>query len=280
MSASAATTGGSRGSRVPAVGRAVLVLRTLSQDGTTGLTLTQLSRQLELSKSSLSDLLATLGEHRFVERDPATGAFRLGHALVQLGDAARGGLDLVRAARPALVRLRETTAETAILHVPDAGGVEASVLDAAESRHQLKVVAPVGHRLPAFAGSVAKVLLAARSESERRALVTGRRLPTYTPRTITDTDGYLDELSSVEAAGYAVDDEEYLDGVRAVSAPVRDHAGRTVAALTVVGAASRLDRNELPDVADAVVAGAGRVSENLGAGVAVSGSREQPRSST
>jgi DNA-binding IclR family transcriptional regulator len=251
------------GRSVPAVERAVLVLRTLSEAGS-GLRLSELARLLDLSKSSLSDLLFTLEQEGLVERDPGSRAFRLGHTLVGLGMAATGGLDLARAARPALTALRDLTAETTILHIPT--GPEALVVDAVESAHQLKVVAPVGHRLPAFAGSVAKVLLAWRPADQRDAAVAAVALPAFTPRSITDAGAYLAELDRARAAGYATDDEEYLPGVRAASAPVLDHTGRTVGTLSVVAVASRVTRKRLREIGPQLAGEATAVSRRLGAG--------------
>lgn len=242
---------------MPAVERAIRVLRAL-RDGR-GRRLSDLSRELGLSKSTLSELLATLEEHDLVERDPGTRAYRLGLGLVELGGAALRRLDLVEAARPHLARLRDGTGETAILHVPS--GAEAVIVDRAESDHQLKLVAPVGHRLPPFAGSVAKVFLAALPGEEAGALLDGRPLPVYTPASITSRRSYLRELARVRRDGYAVDDEEYLPGVRAVSAPILNGERRAVGALSVVGASGRLTDERLGAAAAAVVAAARELSE-------------------
>lgn len=246
---------------VPAVERAVRVLRALAADGAAR-RLSDLGRTLGLSKSTLSDLLATLEAHGLVERDGDVRGYRLGATLLELGSAALRHLDVAQLARPALAQLRDAIGETAVLHVPaDAGAL---IVARAESHHDLKVVAPLGHRLPPLAGAVAKVLLADRPEAEVAARLRGR-LPAFTPKSITAPRRYLRELRRVRRLGYAVDDEEYLPGVRAVSAPVRDARGRLVATLTVVGSSARLVRGRLGAVADAVVAAAAALSRRLGA---------------
>jgi DNA-binding IclR family transcriptional regulator len=246
---------------VPAVDRAVRVLRALAADGAAP-RLSDLERQLGVSKSSLSELLATLERHGFVERDGDSRGYRLGAALLALGSAALRHLDVAHLARPHLARLRDGLGETAVLHVP--AGHEAIIVARAESHHDLKVVAPLGHRLPPFAGAVAKVLLAHRPEAEVAALLPGH-LPAFTPRSITAPRRYLQEVRRVRRLGYAVDDEEYLPGVRAVAAPVRDARGRVVATLTVVGSSARLTRERLAEAARAVTAEAGELSRRLGA---------------
>lgn len=247
---------------MPAVERAVRVLRALQGGG--GRRLSDLSQDLGLSMSTLSELLATLEDSAMVERDPVSRAFRLGPAVVELGLAARRDLGITRAARRDLDWLRDTTEETAILHVPS--GAEAVIVDATESWHQLKVVAPVGHRLPALAGSVAKVLLAAAPDERLLAALGPGPLRAFTGKSITDQDAYRAELRLVRQRGYAIDDEEYLPGTRAVSAPVTGEAGDTVAVITVAGASSRVGRGQLRPLAGQVTAAAARVSERLGAG--------------
>ncbi len=204
-----------------------------------------------------------------VERDQVSRAFRLGPAVVELGLAARRDLGLTRAARVDLDWLRDATEETAILHVASgASGAEAVIIDATESRHQLKVVAPIGHRLPALAGSVAKVLLAAETSRHSSVALGPGPLRAFTARSITDPGAYQAELRRVREQGYAIDDEEYLPGVRAVSAPVTREGGDTVAVITVVGASSRVSRGQLRSLAGQVTAAAARVSERLGPGSA------------
>jgi IclR family acetate operon transcriptional repressor len=247
---------------VPAADRAARVLRALAADGS-GARLSELSRALRLSKSTLFELLATLAHHGLVERDDESRVYRLGPALLELGSAALRRLDVAQIARPHLVRLRDAIGETAVLHVPAADG--AIIVERAESTHDLKVVAPLGHRLPPLAGSVAKIFLAHRPQGEVAALLRQNPLPAFTPHAITDSDRYFEELARVRRRGFAIDDQEYLPGVRAVSAPVYDARGRVVAALSVVGSSARLTRDRLAGAAAAVSSAAAAISRRLGA---------------
>jgi DNA-binding IclR family transcriptional regulator len=230
-----------RSGPAPAVERAAGILLALG-DGQSGATLTELARHLRIHKSTAHGILGTLARYRFVRRDPVTRRYRLGPGLAALGQTALGP-DLGALARPHLVRLQQASGETVTLHVRD--GTGSVILSSEESPHELKVIAPPGHRLPPFAGAVAKVLLAFGPQLPPRLPA---QLPAFTPRTITNPARYLDELQRVRRTGAAYDDEEYLPGVRAVSAPVplgRGAAGEALAALSIVGVAARISPADL-----------------------------------
>jgi DNA-binding IclR family transcriptional regulator len=231
----------SRAGSVPAVERATGILLALG-DGEGDATLTQLGRHLGVHKSTAHNILETLARHGFVTRDAATRRYRLGPALAALGHAATVGPDLATLARPHLIRLQRLSGETATLHARD--GTGSVILASEESPHELKVGARPGHRLPATAGAVAKVLLAFGSQTPQLP----EPLPAFTPRTIVSRARYLQELRRVRQAGVAYDEMEYLPGVRAVSAPVFSGNGverGAIAALSIVGVAVRTSPADL-----------------------------------
>jgi len=246
--------------RVPAVDRAVRVLWSLAEHGEGSLS--ELSRALGVSKSTLSSVLATLEQHALVERDEASRRFRLGSGIAKLAmEAAAARVDVRDAARPELERLAAVSGETAILHLPSGDGTV--IAERVEPMHQLKVVAPLGHRLPAFAGSVAEVLLAALPEEQAESIVRAGPLPMFTPRSIVDPDAYLEEVARARRRGYAVENEEYLVGVRAVSAPVLGRDGAAaIGTLSVVGVAARM-AGRTRELARAVSTAAAETSRRL-----------------
>lgn len=245
---------------VPAVDRAVRLLRTLAG---AELRLVDIATALDLPKSTTLAILQTLAAHALVTYDPRTRRYALGPAVVAMAGAVQARNTAVRAARPHLERLAEQTGETVILHVPDDGG--SVIVDREESPHQLRVTAPLGLRLPPFAGAVAKALLAWQPEGEVRRLLRARPLPAFTPRSITTPAGYLRELRRVRRRGVAWDDEEYLPGVRAVCAPIRV-SGRPVATLAVVGVRARLTKARMREAAALVRRAADEISWALAGG--------------
>jgi DNA-binding IclR family transcriptional regulator len=252
---------------VPAVDRAARLLRALGDhqgEGPhqPGMSASELSRELDISKSTVSALLATLERHDLIQRDPLTRRVRLGLALVELAASVSTDIDVRETARPHLVRLRRHSGETAILHL--VSGDDVRIAERAEPDTQLKVVAPPRTRLPRFAGSVAKVLLAALEPDEAEAIVRGQALPAFTPRSIVDPGAYLEQLAQTRRRGYARENEEYLVGVSAVSAPVINHEGRTIGTVSVACVKTRA-RERLPELAEPVMEAAAQISRRLGA---------------
>jgi DNA-binding IclR family transcriptional regulator len=252
---------------VPAIDRAVRVLQLLGANehgngARHGLSLSELSRQLGLPKSTLSALLATLEHHDIVQRNPVTRYFRLGPGLLELAASASAGVDVRDAAQPQLERLRDLSDETAILHLVSGDG--AVIAERAEPSNQLKVVAPLGMRLPPFAGSVARVLLAGLAPGPAEERVRAAHLPAFTPHSVIDVGAYLQELARTRRRGYALERGEYLLGVCAVSAPVIDRDGQTIGTVSVAGVEARV-AGRLEDFIQPVTAAAAETSLRLGA---------------
>ena len=250
------------GALVPAVDRAVTLLRLL-QDGGGGHGVSELSRRAGLHKSTVHDILHTLCHHRLVEQDPVTRRFRLAAGLLEFSAHVRDRLDLRRVARPHLGGLARASGETVFLGTFD--GDHVMIADKEESPHDLKITSPVGRRIPCCAGAFGKVFLAAMPPAERDRLLKRRPLRAFTARSVTDARPYARDLARVRRDGFALDDEEYLDGVRAAAAPIVDGAGRVVGALCAVGLKARLKAPAFRALGPQVAAAARAVSERLGA---------------
>ena len=251
-----------RSALVPAVDRAVTLLRLL-QDGGGGHGVSELSRKAGLHKSTVHDILHTLCHHRLVEQDPATKRFRLAAGLLEFSAHVRERLDLRRVARPHLADLVRATGETVFLGTFD--GDHVIIMDKEESAHDMKITSPVGRRIPYCAGAFGKVFLAAMPPVDRDRLFTRRPLRGFTAKSVTDAGAYVVDLARVRRDGFALDDEEYLDGVRAAAAPIVDGSGHVVGALSVVGLKARLKTTAFRALGPQVAAASRGVSERLGA---------------
>ncbi len=223
---------------------------------------TELSRRLGLGKSTTHRLVATLEAERLLEQDPATGKYRLGLALYELGTTVTEHVDLHQASLPVLTTLRHRTGE--MVHVAVLDGLEAVYVERLESPYMLPVFRRVGHRLPAHWTSSGKVLLAAlpRPELERR--LRGAQLDARTSHTITDHHALIRELEGVAKKGWASNFEEGELGVSSVGAPLRGGDGKVIAAVTVVGSSDRINTESLRRYRAAVLEAAAVISRRLG----------------
>ena len=253
--------GNSNGALVPAVDRAAQILQTIASSEN-ALGVSELSRQLGLNKSTTHDILSTLCHHHLLERDNAK-TYRLGYALVELGHRVGEHMDLRAAAHPRLVKLAHTVEETVFLGTFHDGNV--TIVDKEEAPHDLKITSPLGRRLPYSAAAFGRVFLAAMSDSEVNLLMSEKPLHTFTPKSLTNPSAFRAALQQVRAQGYALDDEEYLAGVRAAAAPINDTHGNVIGALCVVGFSNRLTDDTLLQVAKQTRTTAEEISRQLGA---------------
>ena len=218
---------------VTSVARALALLEEL-RDSEEGLGVNELSRRIGVNASTASRLLATLESAGMVQRD-GRGPFRLGLALVTLADRVLSRLDLQSLARPVLVKLMETTGETATLSLP--GDREAITVDSIPSRSSVVSMARMGRPSIAHATAVGKVMLALGGG----ALPRERDLIALTDRTITDGALLAGEIDGVRERGYATVFGERDVDVNAIAAPVFDRTGRLAAILGLQGPSSRLE---------------------------------------
>ena len=224
-------------------------------------TLSELSRELGLGKSTAFRLLATLEAHGFVRRQPETGRYGVGIKLWEIGCAALAGTRLRDVAPHYLARLVELTGETAYCAVRD--GRDVVHVDVHVANNPIRLHADIGDRFAAHTVAMGKVLLADLPEAEIERYVAGG-LPGYTARTITDPEALRAELAEIRCRGYATNRGEWQDQVRGAAAPVRDRSGRAIAAVAVAGPSLRLTE-DLSALGERVRAVANEMSYALGA---------------
>jgi DNA-binding IclR family transcriptional regulator len=244
------------GRRVAAVERALAVLDELARDSTE-LGTNELARRIGVNPSTASRLLSTLEAARLVQRTPASGRFRLGLRLVELGSAALARLDLRAAARAHLEELVGETGETATLSVP--GERDAVTVDFVQSASSVQSVARLGRPSVAHATAAGKVLLAFGDVPLQSA-----PLEHFTPRTITDPTKLAAEIKRVRGQGWAEAAGERERDLNAIAAPVFGVDGRLAAILGLQGPEGRFDRRARRAAVEPLLARARAVSEALG----------------
>lgn len=220
-----------------------------------------LASRLGLAKSTVHRLATTLVEYDILEQNRETGKYRLGLALFELGTLVRRKMDAASASQAEITALAESTGETVQLALLD--HLSVLYIRIRESRQQVRMSSSLGSRAPAHCTSVGKALLAYQPPELMRQIVEAG-LKRYTMNTITDAESLAEELASIRAKGYAVDDEEIEVGLRCVAAPIRDHTGHVVAAISVAAPVQRMSKKNVQSTVPNVIAAADAISRRLG----------------
>ncbi len=225
----------------PSVKKAFAILSAISASKD-GMGVSDLAKKLKMAKSTVHGMTSALEELGAVMRDPLTKKYKLGFTLLEIGRSAYSQIDLQTSARPLAEELMEKTQTSVFLGILNWGQV--TILDMVESRQDLNITAPVGSTIPLFAGAVGKVFLASMAEEQAVKIVKSKGLPRFTDNSIVDMDLYVKELKQVREQGYAVDDEEYILGVRAVASPLMG-LGQLRSAIWAVGFKASLDQKKM-----------------------------------
>jgi DNA-binding IclR family transcriptional regulator len=239
-----------------------LLLFVGEHDDPRGVTLKDVATGLDLNKSTALRLFEPLIDFGLVGQDDETGRFRLGARVVSLGQSFLSKVDLRAVAHPALRGLMTDTGETVHLTIYDHPDVV--YVDKVESPNVVHMRSEIGKRMPAYSTATGKAFLA-HLPADRVTDAIARGLPRRTAHTITTADELLAELAKVRDQGWAVDNVENEDGVRCVGAPILDHLGAVVAALSVSGPTMRVTEDRVPALGAQVKTVAEEISRHIGA---------------
>lgn len=245
---------------VPAAQRVLMILEVLAESSS-GLTLSQLVRKLGSPKSSTYRLLLTLERRGYLQRNQQTGRYMFGLKLLSLVNRALNGIELREQAAPFLKALMERTKLT--VHMALLEQNEAVLIEKVEPLGLIKLGTWIGKRMPVHCTGVGKALIAYLPEAELDRLIK-QGLLRYNENTIVSARKLKEELAKVRRLGYSVDDEEETMGLRCIGAPIFDHTGKVVAALSVAGTTAQITRENLSLLAEKVKQTASAISRQLG----------------
>jgi DNA-binding IclR family transcriptional regulator len=222
---------------VQSVDRALAVLEILARDGHAGVS--DIAEEMGIHKSTVSRLLGSLVSREMVHQNSDRGKYQLGFGILRLASSIPGRLSLVREARPILEGLADEFKETVNLAVLRSN--YAVNVDQAMGPSTLATYDWVGSLTPLHATSSGKVLLAALSADERDRILKETGLPARTPRTITNREELENELITIARNGYGITLEEFEIGINSMAAPVYNHLGTVIGAISISGPAFRFD---------------------------------------
>jgi DNA-binding IclR family transcriptional regulator len=225
--------------------------------------LVELAHRTGLQPSTTHRLLATLIECGYVVQDPQTSRYRLSLKVVELAGSPEHRIERLRtAARPHLVAIRDATNETTNLCVLDRFTIV--YVDQAESARSVRMLTELGRRVPAHACGAGKVMLAHQPQDVIAYLSSRAPFTPLTTHTLTTAAELEVELRRARTRGFAIDREEFEDGVACVVAPIFGAGGEVLAAVSVSGPTARLLRIDLSDLGELVRTHVLEISRELG----------------
>jgi len=228
------------------------------------LDLSEIAAQTGINKSTACRILKRLTVHGLVHQDANSGCYRLGLALFELGRRVGDTEHLCEVARPVLESLARESGETAHFALLDAHEGRVVHLARVESPHPVRAVpSRTGERYPFHCLSVGKAIAAFLPEEERKLLLSRSKLERFTPRTITRRGDLERELEKIRGLGYAIDDEEYYEGIRCVSVPVLGRGDVLLGGLSRAGPTNRMTLDRLEELALLLGRGAAEIVNEI-----------------
>ncbi len=210
------------------------------------MTISDLSRELDISKSTVHGITRALEAVGAVIRDEKTKRYSLGMTLLELAGAGYERIDLKDIARPIMEDLMRSTQQSVFLGIRSNEHV--SIIDIVESTQDLKITAPIGTRLPLLAGAIGKAFLSSMEEDRAISLVQTIGLRKFTEKSVIDPDRYMKQIDEARMTGYGLDDEEYIQGVRAVASVIHSPT-QQMSAVWVVGFTPSMSADKVPVIA-------------------------------
>jgi DNA-binding IclR family transcriptional regulator len=247
---------------VQSIQRAMAIIETLDKHGELGVS--EIGEKLDLERSTVHRILSTLRGLGYINQNPANHKYSNSFKFFEIGNNVVQSLGFRKQAMPFMQELSAKSNEAVNLAVLD--GKYVIYIDKIESPATIKVDLSVGKRMPAYCTGLGKVLLAYLPEAAVREFFKDEPLIRYTKKTIINIDKLCQHLAQIREQGYAVDDEEYVDGLFCIAAPVWGHAKTVVAALSVALPKFLYSKSdeEIASIRDMLIDVAQRFSISLG----------------
>lgn len=245
---------------VPNLQRGLAILEYLASERHDA-SITQLSAQLKISTASVFRITGALVELGYLAREPQTKRYSLTNKFLRLGQPRSRDESLAGCALDALRAIRQQTRETTQLCCLI--DTEMVIIDQLLALHPFKYSADLGARCPAYSCAPGKAIVAFLPTDEQEALLEQLRFKKFTETTITSKRALRDELARSRDCGYAIDRAEGMPGIHCVAAPILDHHGRAVGAITIAGPANRVPESEFSEIGQSIIRGAQQTAERF-----------------
>ncbi len=221
-----------------------------------------IARLLNMNPGTVAGLIYTLRINRYLDQNPDNRKYRLGLKLAERAFVLLDQIDLRKIAAPIMENLLEWSGESVNLAIHDFQ--EVVYIERLFGGHSLGIRSELGKRAPLHSTALGKAILANFDQNEIQSILVDYKFTAVTPKTIVDLDKFLAELEKVKKDGYAVDEQENELGGRCIAAPIMDHTGKSIAAISISSPVQRFPVEKIPDYGKRIKAAALELSHNIG----------------
>ena len=224
--------------------------------------LAEAARRTGLHRSTAHHLLQTLVSLGYLRQDAETRAYELAAKPFQITGHIWSPEQLAAIAQSSLAELTRRSGEGSSFSVYRDGAV--TVVAKCEHDGPVRVVQDLGARRPLHCTAVAKAILQWVPQPELAGLLARMRFARHTPKTLVTRAAFETELRRIRAAGYALDDEEHIEGIRCIAMPVFGHAGQVLGSMCALGPKSRMTYQKLRELRQPLGELSAGLSQRLG----------------
>ena len=226
----------------------------------TRLSVTEIAKKFDSNPSSFYPILHTLEKHGYLKRD-GDKQYSLGLTFPKKGRLVLDELNIATEARAELERLRDSAQKT--VHLGYLSGNQIVYIDKVESRSGIRMYSSPGKTAPVHATALGKAIRAYLPEDRVDRVLNTPSLCTNTPSTVTSIKELKFELEKIRDRGFALDDEEFEEGIKCVAAPIRRYDGSVEAAISLTGLAAKMGKEKLDELSMLVMNHARNISSKL-----------------
>jgi DNA-binding IclR family transcriptional regulator len=240
--------------------RTLLILEVLGKNNR-AMTATEINASLRLPKQTVHRLCATLEKENFLTRQGNSKRYLPARRLRDLG---AGLLYTSRdhiTRRQILKQVAEQVGETVNFAVPEDNGM--SYIDRVETDWAFRIQLPIGTNVPFHCTASGKCFLSSLSKRETNGILSSLKLDALTDKTHVTVDALLKELSEIKRQGYALDREEFMEGMIAIAVPIKDKENRFVGALAFHGPTQRISIKNAVERKDTLLNASQKLQEHL-----------------
>ena len=204
----------------------------------------EIGRALGMNKSTAYRFLSSLKDLGIVQKNKNTNKYHLGLTLFELGNRVPIKRTLIDKIHPHLLDLAFRVNE--VVNLAGLFKNEVVYLDKIESKRSVQIMTYVGFHIPPHSTALGKAILAYMNPEDVQRILRSEGLPKFTDKTITEMDALLNEIQRVREGGFAMDNEEFEEGLRCIAVPLFDSQGNVMASMSISGSTARIHEKTIP----------------------------------